>query len=141
MLRALEPHAYALLRIVAGLMFTMHGTQKLLGWPASEGAGGSLPPLILTAGVIELVAGLLILSGLFTRVAAFVSSGTMAAAYFIGHASGGWNPVTNHGELAVVYAFLFLYLSGRGSGIWSLDALRAKGARGAGRERSILARA
>lgn len=129
MLNRFEPQAYALLRIVAGFMFAMHGSQKLLGWPASPqggGGGGSLPPLIMAAGVIELVAGLLIMIGLFTSIAAFIASGQMAVAFFMSHFPNGWNPLVNQGELAALYSFLFLYIATRGSGIWSLDALRTR---------------
>lgn len=127
MLKRFEPQAYALLRMIAGFMFAMHGSQKLLGWPAAaQGGGGSLPPMMMVAGVIELVGGLLILVGLFTSIAAFLASGQMAAAFFIAHFPNGWNPLLNQGELAALYAFLFLYVATRGAGIWSLDALRGK---------------
>lgn len=125
MLKRFEPQAYALLRIVAGFMFAMHGSQKLLGWPApAQGGGGSLPPMMMVAGVVELVGGLLILVGLFAGIAAFISSGQMAAAFFMAHAPNGWNPLLNQGELAALYSFLFLYIATRGSGIWSVDAAR-----------------
>src|SRR5437879_9990776 len=95
---------FALLRIVSGLMFAMHGSQKLLGWPPMPPEmGGPLPPLLKVAGGIELVGGLLIAIGLFTGIAAFISSGEMAAAYFMGHASHGPWPLENKGELAVLY--------------------------------------
>jgi putative oxidoreductase len=117
------PHLYALLRIVAGLMFAMHGSQKLFGFP-----GGSEPvelaSLMGVAGIIELVTGLLIAIGLFTGWAAFLASATMAVAYFMAHASQGWAPLLNQGELAVLYCFLFLYIAAQGSGIWSVDASR-----------------
>jgi putative oxidoreductase len=113
---------YALLRIVAGLMFAMHGSQKLLGFP--PGMEGPLPPLMMVAGTIELVCGLLIAVGLFTSYAAFLASGQMAAAYFMAHASRGPLPILNQGELAVVYCFLFLYFAAQGSGIWSVDGSR-----------------
>ena len=118
-------HTFALLRIVAGLMFAMHGTQKLFGYPPSEmmkGGAGGLPPLVLAAGVIELVGGILIAAGLFTGIAAFISSGEMAVAYFTGHAShGGFWPIENKGELAVLYCFVFLFIAAHGAGIWSFD--------------------
>ena len=126
MLNRFEPQFYALLRIVAGLMFAMHGSQKLLGWPPSEmkGGGGGLPPMMMAAGVIELVGGILIAIGLFTWLAAFISSGEMAAAFFMAHAPHGLIPLVNKGELAVLYCFVFLYMAARGSGIWSVDSLR-----------------
>lgn len=127
MLKRFEPQAYALFRIVAGFLFVMHGSRKLLGWPAGPGGGdGSLPPLMMVAGAIELVGGLLILFGLFASIAAFLSSGLMAVAYFVGHSPKGLLPIVNQGELAVLYAFAFLYIATRGSGIWSIDALREK---------------
>jgi putative oxidoreductase len=114
---------FALLRIIAGLMFAMHGSQKLLGWPPMPpGMAGPLPPLMKVAGGIELVGGLLIAIGLFTGIAAFIASGEMAAAYFMGHASHGpfW-PLENKGELAVLYCFVFLFIAAHGAGIWSID--------------------
>lgn len=130
MLKRFEPQLYALLRIVAGFLFMMHGSQKLLGWPPSDmgGGGGKLPPMMMVAGIIELVGGLMVLLGLFAGVAAFLASGEMAAAYFMAHAPQSWIPLVNKGELAALYAFLFLYIAGRGSGIWSVDALRRKSA-------------
>ncbi len=121
------PHAYALLRIVAGLMFAMHGTQKLFGWP-----GGSAPvPMLLfkIGGVIEIVAGLLIALGFFASFAAFIASGEMAVAYFMRHAPNGFWPLLNQGEVAVLYCFLFLFVAAHGSGIWSVDAARRGGRR------------
>ena len=118
---------FALLRIVAGLMFAMHGSQKLLGWPPMPaGMAGPLPPLMKVAGGIELVCGLLIAIGLFTGIVAFIASGEMAAAYFMGHAShGSFWPLENQGELAVLYCFLWLFVAAHGAGIWSIDnALR-----------------
>jgi putative oxidoreductase len=114
--------AFALLRIVSGLMFAMHGTQKLLGWPPMPPEmSGPLPPLLKVAGGIELVGGLLIAIGLFTGIAAFISSGEMAAAYFMGHASHGPWPLENKGELAVLYCFVFLFIAAHGAGVWSID--------------------
>jgi putative oxidoreductase len=120
-----SPQIYALLRIVSGLLFAQHGAQKLLG--ALGGEAVDLASRAGLAGVIELVGGLLIASGFFGSLAAFIASGEMAAAYFIAHAGGGLFPIQNRGELAMLYCFLFLYISARGSGIWSVDAARGKG--------------
>jgi putative oxidoreductase len=120
-----SPHTYALLRIFAGVMFMMHGTQKLFAWP-----GGKMAPLASlrgVGGVIETFGGLAIAIGLYASVAAFIASGMMAVAYFLSHASGGFFPIVNRGELAVLYCFLFLYVAAAGSGIWSVDQLRSHG--------------
>ena len=113
-------HALGVLRIVAGFLMVWHGSQKLFSYPLPVPAGAE-GPLILIAGVIEFVGGLLIVVGLFTRPAAFVMSGLMAAAYFMAHASGGFLPMVNGGELAAIYSFLYLYLTFAGGGSWSLD--------------------
>ena len=118
----LESRLYALLRIVAGFLFLCHGAQKLFG--VLGGNQAQLMSLMGLAGVIELVGGLLIMLGLFTGYAAFVCSGLMAVAYFMAHAPQGFWPIQNKGELAAVYAFLFLYIAVKGSGIWSIDAVR-----------------
>jgi putative oxidoreductase len=122
------PQFFALLRIVSGLMFALHGSQKLLGWP-----GGKAPmtqPLMIAAGGIELVGGLLIAIGFLTGIAAFISSGEMAAAYFIAHAHPITSlPTMNQGELPVVYCFLFLFIAAHGAGIWSVDGARSGGRR------------
>ncbi|HVN78222.1 MAG TPA: DoxX family protein [Terriglobia bacterium] len=115
---------YGILRIVAGFLFACHGAQKLLGWPG--GAPHVSSPLILTAGVIELLGGLMIAIGLVTSFVAFIASGEMAVAYFIAHAPGGLLPIVNRGELAVLYCFIFLYMASRGSGAFSLDGLTGK---------------
>jgi putative oxidoreductase len=113
--------AYALLRFVAGAMFTLHGAQKVFGFLGPRMTEG----LPLVAGIIELVAGLMIALGLQAGWAAFVASGEMAVAYFMVHAGGGFWPTVNKGELAVLYCFVFLYIATRGSGAYSLDqALR-----------------
>jgi putative oxidoreductase len=112
---------YATLRIIAGLMFAFHGTQKLFAWPGGNAA--PLASLMGFAGVVELVGGLLIAFGLFTSYAAFLASGQMAVAYFKAHAPQGALPIVNRGELAVIYCFLFLYIASQGSGSWSLDAI------------------
>lgn len=119
------PQTFALLRIVSGLMFMMHGTQKIFGWPGEKMPG--LPPMIQVAGWIEIVGGLLILIGLFAGIVAFICSGEMAVAYFMGHAAkGGWNPLVNKGELAVLYCFIFLFIAAHGAGIWSVDSILRK---------------
>jgi putative oxidoreductase len=113
------PQFYALMRIALGLLFACHGAAKLfgvLGGPKMPLA--SLPGL---AGGIELVCGVLIAIGLLTSLAAFIASGEMAAAYFMAHAPAGPIPLQNHGELAAVYCFVFLYISSRGAGIWGID--------------------
>jgi putative oxidoreductase len=110
---------YALMRIVAGYMFACHGAMKLLG-PA-----GPMPPAMQwTAGLIELIGGTLICVGLFTRWSAFISSGTMAVAYFLVHQPMGPLPIQNDGELAALYAFVFLFIAARGSGPWSIEGDR-----------------
>jgi putative oxidoreductase len=118
-------YLYALLRIIAGGMFAVHGSQKLFGFP-----GGTDPVQLASragvAGVIELVGGLMIAFGLRTSYAAFVASGLMAFAYFIAHSPRGFLPIVNGGELAVLYCFLFLYLAAQGSGVLSLDKLFGK---------------
>jgi putative oxidoreductase len=122
-LQRYESPIYAVLRVVAGLLFVCHGLQKAFGM---FGGGGHLPPLMLAAGWIEIVGGLLIALGLFTAIAAFISSGEMAVAYFMAHAPHGALPIVNHGELAVLYCFLFLYIAARGTGPYGLDAMLAK---------------
>ena len=115
---------FAVLRIVAGLLFACHGAQKLFGWFGGQGGSGGtveLASLMGLAGVIELVCGLLIATGTLTGPAAFLASGEMAVAYFKVHFPSGFWPILNHGELAVVYSFLFLYIAARGAGPWSVD--------------------
>jgi putative oxidoreductase len=115
---------YAIFRIVAGLLFAMHGTQKVLGFPPGDmgkPAVGSLPWI---SGAIELVCGLAIAIGLLTSLAAFLASGEMAVAYFMVHAKNGFWPILNKGELAVLYCFVFLYIAAHGAGIWSIDGAR-----------------
>lgn len=114
---------YALLRFVAGLLFTCHGAQKVFG---ALGGSKAAEPLMVAGGWIELVCGLLVAAGLFAGFAAFLASGEMAVAYFMAHAKGGFWPIQNHGELAVLYCFVFLYIASRGSGSLSVDAARAK---------------
>lgn len=116
---SLEGYAYAAFRIVTGLLFLFHGLQKLFGL-----YGGQVVPmgsLFWVAGMIELAGGLLVMIGLFTTVAAFVSSGEMAAAYFMAHAPKGFLPIVNQGELPVLYCFAFLFIAARGAGMLSAD--------------------
>jgi putative oxidoreductase len=120
-LNAYAPRALALLRIMAGLLFLAHGTLQLLGFPVPFPMPGPLTTMILASAVIELVAGALIALGLFTRLAAFIASGEMAVAYFIGHAPKGFWPVGNMGDAAILYCFIFLYLVFAGPGSWALD--------------------
>ncbi len=120
----LSNYTYAALRIVTGLLFMFHGSQKLLGWPVPPMDG--MPPFITyIAGPIELIGGALVMVGLMTRWAAFFCSGLMAAAYWMAHGSKALYPMLNGGELAIVFCFAFLYISSHGAGIWSLDAMRA----------------
>jgi putative oxidoreductase len=117
---------YALLRIIAGLMFMMHGTQKLFGWPPSGRPTAAIASMAGIAGLLELVLGLLIAIGLLTWIAAFLASGEMAVAYWMVHAKGGFWPIINQGELAVLYCFVFLYIAAAGAGIWSIDNARRR---------------
>jgi len=124
-MRAFHAQAYAMMRIVVGLLFLWHGTQKLLGFPLP------LPPqipgfVIYIAGPIELVGGFLVMVGLFAGWAAFLCSGLMAFAYWMVHGTQAMFPIQNHGELAALYCFVFLFISSQGSGIWSVDAARRK---------------
>lgn len=113
-LTRLSEIAYVLLRIVAGLMFAQHGAQKLFG--VLGGKAAPLFSLLGVAGVIELVAGVLIALGVLTGWMAFLASGQMAVAYFRNHAGQGFWPVENRGELAALYCFVFLYIALRGGG-------------------------
>ncbi len=123
-------YIYALFRIVFGLLITLHGTQKMLGWPPAKQPGG-VEGILLVAGVIELVGGFLILIGFFSSFAAFIVSGMMAVAYFMVHQPGGALPIMNGGELAVAYCFACLYIASRGSGVWSVDSIfRGSGSSG-----------
>ena len=118
-----DAQAYALLRIVTGFMFLWHGSQKLLGFPGEAPAGA--PAFILyVAGPIELIGGILILIGLFTRWVAFLCSGLMAVAYWLAHGTQAFFPLLNGGELAVLYCFVFLFISAHGPGVWSIDGAR-----------------
>lgn len=127
---------YCIMRLIVGLVFACHGGQKLLGFPG--GGHGGAHGLMLLGGIIELVGGFLIAFGLLTRLAAFVSAGEMAVAYFMVHAAGKalaqaaspidkFFPIINKGELAVVLCWVFLFMVFYGPGRWSIDALIGKG--------------
>jgi putative oxidoreductase len=115
---------YAVMRVVVGVLFACHGAQKLFG--VLGGQSELNDPEGLAAGVIEFVGGSLVAIGLFTRVAAFIASGEMAVAYFKAHAVRGFWPILNHGELALLYAFVFLFIASFGAGRWSIDTARRK---------------
>ena len=115
------PLALTILRIVVGLLFLEHGSQKILGFPPSDHPAPELLSLQGVQGVIELVGGVLILLGLFTRPVAFILSGDMAAAYFMAHAPKNFFPMMNGGDAAILYCFVFLYLVFAGGGRWSID--------------------
>ena len=119
-----SPHALAALRIMTALLMLQHATMKFFAFPATMPMPGPLPGILVAAGAIELVTGTLIVLGLFTRAAAFLASGTMAAAYFMGHATQGFWPALNQGEAAIMFCFAFFYLIFAGPGAWSLDELR-----------------
>ena len=122
------PYLLSLLRIIAAFSFITHGTLKLFGWPVTD-SPAPLPALLDLrgiAGMLEVFGGALLLLGLFTRPVAFLLSGQMAFAYFIRHAPMGFFPVLNGGEPAVLFCFLWLYISAAGPGPWSLDALRRR---------------
>jgi putative oxidoreductase len=130
MQRQLAGWTHSLLRIVSGFLFICPGAMKLLGWFGGMPPGVPMTPLLYTAGYIELIGGTLILFGLFTRPVAFIASGEMAFAYFIGHFPHGFWPILNHGEPAVLFCFIYLFLWGNGAGPISLDHLieRRRGA-------------
>jgi putative oxidoreductase len=119
------PQIYGILRVVVALLFLCHGLQKIFGlFGGVNGAAVPLASLLGVAGIIEIIGGILIALGLFTGVTAFILSGEMAAAYFMGHSPNSFWPIENQGELAVLYCFIFLYMATQGGGIWSLDAAR-----------------
>jgi len=125
------PRILSVLRIVAALLFMEHGLMKLFHFPAAQpGAPDPLPAMLMAAAVIEVVGGALLTLGLFTRVAAFICSGEMAVAYFIGHFPSSPWPAINGGDAAILYCFIFLFLAFAGPGAWSVDAMRARGRRG-----------
>jgi putative oxidoreductase len=122
-----NPHLLSILRMVAALLFMQFGAAKLFGYPASVMPGGGTAPLaslLGIAGALETAGGTLLLVGLFTRPVAFLLSGEMAVAYFTGHAGRGFWPVLNGGVPAILFAFVWVYISAVGAGPWSIDALR-----------------
>jgi putative oxidoreductase len=125
--RSWAPYLLSVLRIIAAFVFIQFGSAKLLAIPAAIMPGGGTAPLTSLAGFagsLELVGGALLLLGLFTRPVAFLLAGEMAFAYFKGHAPQGFWPVLNQGTPAILFCFIWLYISSAGSGPWSLDALR-----------------
>lgn len=135
-LSSYTPYALTALRVVAALIFIEHGTQKLIGFPAPpEGGLPEAGSLLWVGAWIELIGGALLLGGLFTRAAAFITSGTMAVAYWMFHAPASFYPVLNGGDAAILYTFVFLLFVFTGPGAWSLDSLArgtdVKGGQGA----------
>jgi putative oxidoreductase len=121
-LTAWSPRMLSILRIVAALLFMEHGLMKLLHFPGPQpGVPDPLPPLLVAAAWIEIIGGSLIALGLFTRIAAFVCSGQMAAGYFMAHYPQSFWPGINQGDAAILFCFVFLYLVFAGGGAWSLD--------------------
>ena len=123
-MKKFEGETYALLRILAGLMFLIHGASKLFSYP--EPAPAQMPiPMLYIAGTIEFVGGAMVAVGAMTRWAAFLCSGLMAAAYWMVHGFNHLLPSINKGELAVLYCFVFLYIAAKGAGKWSVDSMRS----------------
>jgi putative oxidoreductase len=118
-----SPRMLSVLRIMTGLLFLEHGTQKFFAFP---GPGPALTSLLIVQGLLELVGGILILIGLFTRPVAFILAGDMAVAYFMAHAPRGFFPTLNGGQLAILFCFVFLYLFVAGGGVWSVDEIRSR---------------
>ena len=122
-----QPQLLAILRIVVGLLFLEHGLSKFFAFPVPFPVH-PLPPLLVAAGIVELVTGILVTIGLFTRLAAFVASGEMAIGYWMEHFPKSPWPVANMGEGAILFCFVFLYLAAAGAGAWSVDSARLKNA-------------
>ena len=126
-LKKWAPEILSLLRIVSAFMFIQHGTAKMFGFPTSMGPGElDYFSLIGLAAILEVAGGFLLLIGLFTRPVAFILSGEMAFAYFMAHAPSGFWTLMNHGESAVFFCFVFLYIAAEGGGNWSVDKLRKR---------------
>ena len=119
-------HLHAALRIMTGLLLLQHGTSKYINFPATEYFANGVEVLSLMglAGALEIIGGILIIVGLFTRLTAFVLAGFLAVAYFMAHASQSFFPMINQGDAAILFCFIFLYFSAAGAGPWSLDANR-----------------
>ena len=115
-----SPQIRGVLRIIVGLLFLEHGLMKIVGFPAPMGAG-PLSPMLLAAGIIELVGGALIVLGFFSRIAAFIASGEMAFAYFIAHFPRNFFPAQNGGDAAILFCFLFLYMAAAGPGAFAVN--------------------
>ena len=118
-----EP-SYALLRIMTGLMFVQHGTQKFFDFP--KDGPGELNAMMLGAAAIELVGGLLVAFGIATRPVAFICAGMSAVGYWIAHGLNDFYPINNGGELIALYCFAFLFIATKGAGIWSVDGAMSK---------------
>jgi len=124
-----QPQLLALLRIVTALVFMEHGTAKLFHFPVPQpGAPDHLPAMLLAAALIEVICGVLITIGLFTRLAAFIAAGEMAVAYFMAHFPKSFWPLVNMGGEAILLCFVFLYLAAAGAGAWSIDTARMRNA-------------
>ena len=122
-----SPQLLSVMRIIAALLFFAHGSAKLLGFPYVEMlAGVPVASLYGIAGVIEIIAGILLAIGLFTRLVAFIASGEMAIAYFHTHAPQNFHPLLNGGEAAILFCFIFLYIAAAGPGSWSVDGSRGR---------------
>ncbi len=117
----IHQYFYSVLRIVTGFLYLWHGSNKVIGFP--KAAGDAPFHITWIAGPLELFGGILIMIGLFTRPSAFISAGLMAVAYWWVHGMKAFLPIVNHGELAVIYCFIFLYIFARGAGIWSVDSI------------------
>ena len=124
MLSKWQPAVLSLFRFITGLLLFQYGVAKIFKFPVIP-YFANIPPLIYTAGMLELVLGALLIVGLFTRPVAFILSGEMAFAYFIAHAPQSFFPVLNGGDAAILYCFVFLYIAAAGPGPWSLDAKRS----------------
>ena len=123
-----QPQVLAVLRIIVALLFLEHATSKFFAFPVPFPVH-PLPPMLLAAGVIELLAGVLVTIGLFTRIAAFIASGEMAIGYFMMHFPKGFWPIANMGEGAILFCFVFLYIAAAGAGAWSIDGAQTRNER------------